>query len=335
MHCTALAVLLLYALVVRTAVLVRADAVTGALVPNKTTSGAESSAIARGKVATGKFARLNETEERSPPVSPNIMSPAWSSFNSLESMFSRSARSPMFSSTSKPSVRRYFKSLRSQALNSIRARWPQDRDFVVGTFKRFELDTGLEENLFTPKFKRWVAIVDRYNKRNPNDMVSVAEVLAKTYTDLKLVQAFRASPIPRDARRLVTRLEMQLVKYWTKNKKTSLDVFKLLNLHVEGSNIFERPELSLWFLHTALVHVNDRQRTMAKTLLTCYTLEALKTMHQDYIMWDVYNLFDIWASLRTVLALCSPPKKAVNLPGQGKVESQAGGLRKIKENGTV
>ncbi|CAI5736463.1 unnamed protein product [Hyaloperonospora brassicae] len=316
MHCSGVVMLLLYALVLLTAVLVKADAVTEALASNRTTSEAESSAVTRDKVDTRRFARPDETEERAATGFPSTMSTAKSWLESFGSVFKNGARDLTSSLTSTSKITLYAKSLGSRIINSIRAHyWLRNKESAVGVFKRLKLDTGLEENLLSPKLKTWVTFVDVYNKRNPNKKVSIARILSDTYTDVKLAQALRGPIVPRDKRPLLARLEKELMNNWEQDIQTTRDVFRLLKLHVPGSNIFERPELSLWYMYTLKVQ-KDPNRSMAKTLLKHYKWDAVETMHKNYNKPGDFRLQDNWVNLGRALALYRRSRQAVKVSRQ-------------------
>ena len=325
MHCPGVGLLLLYALVLLTAVPVKADAVTEALASNRTTSDAESSAVTRD---TRRSARPDETEERAATGFPSTRSTAKSWLESFGSVFKNGARGLTSSLTSTSKFALYIKSLGSRIVDSIRAHyWLRNKDSAFGIFKRLKLDTGLEENLLSPKLKTWVTFVDLYNKRNPNRKVSIARILSDTYTDVKLAQVLRGPIALRDKRPLLARLEKELMNNWEQDVQTTRDVLRLLKLHVPSSNLFERPELSLWYMYTLKVQKDHPQRSMAKTLLKHYKWDAVETMHKSYNKPQNSRLQDNWVSLGRALALYRRSRQAV------KVSRQATSNRKPLDNG--
>uniref|UniRef100_A0AAV1UNZ1 RxLR effector candidate protein n=1 Tax=Peronospora matthiolae TaxID=2874970 RepID=A0AAV1UNZ1_9STRA len=266
---------LLYALALLTAALIEkadAAAVTDTVVTNRTTSNMESSTETHSELQTRRFQRLDKTEERTSPFASSISSLSKPLTESMRPMIKTTTRSFATVPMTKSSFKLLVRSMRSPIKkNSLRARyWLWRKETVDSVFKRLGLDKGLEETLFSPKFKAWVTFVDLVNLHNPDNKVSIARVLSETYTDLELARSIEASFSRRNKRPLVARLEKEQMENWEHDGKSINDVCMLLKLNVKGGNIFDRPEMNRWYLYAAKTN---------KVHYVTSIIEALSRMH--------------------------------------------------------
>uniref|UniRef100_A0AAV1T801 RxLR effector candidate protein n=1 Tax=Peronospora matthiolae TaxID=2874970 RepID=A0AAV1T801_9STRA len=155
---------------------------------------------------------------------------------------------------------------------------------------RSKLEAGPNKDLLSPEFYAWVADIDRIQKLYPNNKLSLIGLLSKTYTHSELAKvvelALDALPTSRKHRKMVTRLAGELMETWKALGYSEYRVFRLLGLSVVGTNIFERPELSMWFdfvvfKRTGVVDGTITKRTknkMAAVLTKYYSTSRLYAM---------------------------------------------------------
>nr|BAP68762.1 RxLR effector candidate protein [Hyaloperonospora arabidopsidis Emoy2] len=164
-----LGVLLLYELAVLVAMLTKADAVTETGTSTKTIGDTTSSAATHSDVATGRFRRLDETEERALPVPSGVISQSvpptgmaliGSWFKSLGPTIKSSFASFADYKPGSSMVGHYFGALSPKILDSVRTRyWLYQRKTMADVFKLLKLDAGLDKVAYSRRFYTWVEFV--------------------------------------------------------------------------------------------------------------------------------------------------------------------------------
>nr|BAP68840.1 RxLR effector candidate protein [Hyaloperonospora arabidopsidis Emoy2] len=147
---------------------------------------------------------------------------------------------------------------KSKSIRSLS--WPVSKETLDDARRqlRLKLEAGPKGDLFSREFYAWVADNDRFKKLYPNDKLSLIDLLLDTYyTHLELAKVIELAldvfPTGCKHQKMATRLAKELMETWEGLEYDEYRVFELLRLSVEGTNIFERPELSMWFHYVVLI----------------------------------------------------------------------------------
>uniref|UniRef100_A0AAV1ULV1 RxLR effector candidate protein n=1 Tax=Peronospora matthiolae TaxID=2874970 RepID=A0AAV1ULV1_9STRA len=284
-----LGVLLLYELAVLVRLLVKADdvAVTEAGTSTKMIGDTASSIATHFNVAIGRFRRLDETEERAPPVPsdaivslapPNVMVVAKSWLESLGPVTKSSFASFADYKPGPSMVGHFFGALLPKLENSIHAHaWLRKGETADSIFKEMGLDAGLRKVAYSPRFYTWVEFVSLLIKHNRADKGSIARVVSETYSDVELVRTIDAAKTRKD-RRLAIDLEAGQTFYWLHpKKKTGLEVYTLLGLQDKKGkkNIFNLPEFYRWYEYVTTAYQGDSAVRVVEVLAKHYSKTEL------------------------------------------------------------
>uniref|UniRef100_A0AAV1UP13 RXLR phytopathogen effector protein WY-domain domain-containing protein n=1 Tax=Peronospora matthiolae TaxID=2874970 RepID=A0AAV1UP13_9STRA len=285
-----LGVLLLFELAVLVAMLTRADVVTKT--SEKTIGDTASSAATHSDVAIGRFRRLDETEERAlsipssllpQSIPPTGMELIGSWFKSLRPMIKSNYASFADYKHGPLMVVYYLRALWPQILDSVRTRyWLYRRKTIEDVFTLLKLDAGLDKVAYSREFYTWVAFGDLLHTHHLADKWSIARVLSKTYTDLELVRVVDAAKTKKD-RRMALRLSRGQRHNWEIAKKSALDIYTLLGLHIKKENgklrnVFNLPELYTWYIYVYTKYTTDTDFHVVWVLSTHYSKEELRVL---------------------------------------------------------
>lgn len=257
-----LLLVLLYVVGLLVAVLANDNAVT---ISTKMTTDYSSMALSHHEAAARRLLRLEETtdsEERAnlPSSSLYIRFTEW--INSLNTKVIGMSK---------------------KVINSIQARyWLWTKQSADVIFKRLKLDTGLDNILANPNFHVWTGYVNLFNRKNPNDKVSMVEVITKVYGDRALAKELVISMQPSKHLPVAADLAMEQHELWKKAGKSANDIFFLLKLGEEEGNVLMRPEMQTLYLYVFTLTMEDMRAMdqLASVLMANYGVDDLFKMFE-------------------------------------------------------
>ncbi|KAE8982333.1 hypothetical protein PR003_g23305 [Phytophthora rubi] len=153
-------------------------------------------------------------------------------------------------------------------------KWVKNKNSEEDVFKRLELDSGMEKVLANAKLDTYAAYIDRFNKKNPDNKVSMIDMFTKTYGDDVVARALEVGADAPSTRKIASRLWRELLGSWKHNRDSADDIFKLLKLDEAGTDLFAMPQLNTWFIFTRMT-VHDPKEEMVSVLAATYGYDGL------------------------------------------------------------
>ncbi|POM62673.1 Avirulence protein (Avh) [Phytophthora palmivora] len=152
--------------------------------------------------------------------------------------------------------------------------WIRKKDSVDTVFKRLQLDSGIDKVLSNPKIMAWVTYMDLFNKKYPDKKVTMVGLLTKTYGNLRVARMLQ---LMRNAKTkgLVGRLMDEQLNAWKDAKKSSDEIFSLLDLDKAGYHLFRSPQLNSWYNYVVMLNKNDPEAEMVNILAGWYGHDGL------------------------------------------------------------
>ncbi|KAG1694407.1 hypothetical protein DVH05_021487 [Phytophthora capsici] len=190
--------------------------------------------------------------------------------------------------------------------DKVRARyWLWRKQSAEDVFRLLKLDGGLEKLLGSRKFNTWTSFVNIYNKKNPNEKVTMAGILSKNYGDLELAKALEVAmgSMVKSERKMGTTLSLQQREGWQAAGKTADDVFILLKLDKVGADLFTTPQLNSWYKYVSMQA--DSKSLMASVLRNHYSDETLSKIFRE-AKPEIKRMRIIRVQLETAVAKSKP-----------------------------
>ncbi|OWY97817.1 RxLR effector protein [Phytophthora megakarya] len=138
---------------------------------------------------------------------------------------------------------------------------------------KLDLDPDIGKSLASPNFKALSDYVDMFNKKNPERKTSLIDTLKlrynKDFLPLNLQTAKDSSDEVTKA--MATKLQIELLEQWRSNKKTAVDVFKILEFNFEGGRFrFDKTRFTILddyikLLNAKNSHENTQMLSVLKT----------------------------------------------------------------------
>ncbi|EEY68933.1 secreted RxLR effector peptide protein, putative [Phytophthora infestans T30-4] len=126
-------------------------------------------------------------------------------------------------------------------------------------FKLLKLDDGMEKLLSNPNFRTFMGFIDDYNVQNPGNGATVIKSVTATYGDdvaaAVLQRATKVSATKVTAEKLLGDLRV----LWLTDKRSPLDVFKLLKLDDVATNPLDNAALDAWESYLNLFNYVNRE----------------------------------------------------------------------------
>ncbi|KAG1687540.1 hypothetical protein DVH05_004789 [Phytophthora capsici] len=130
-------------------------------------------------------------------------------------------------------------------------------------FKLLQLDEA-GTNLFrNQQFSTWTSFVDAFNRRNPEEAMSMLSTLAKTYDDVTLWKMLDAAKKVPKTEIIASKLQAQQLDAWLDAGKSTDEVFNLLKLHQTGDKLFKNPQLLTWVSYVEKFNKKDPDQAIA------------------------------------------------------------------------
>ncbi|CAI5717679.1 hypothetical protein KXD40_006259 [Peronospora effusa] len=178
-------------------------------------------------------------------------------------------------------ISNFIKSLIATIKNKAKAwYWFWTQQIAEDIYKRLQLDDKLENILVNPKFYAWVTYVDMLNKKNPNNKVSIVQLLTNTYGDLAVAKEIQRAVF--DTKwKMAVRLLIEQRRNWIAAGKSADDIFTMLELDKLGSDIFVNLELITWYNYVVVIKRKGASTEIASVLLKHYSDTTLSKMFKE------------------------------------------------------
>ncbi|POM62231.1 Avirulence protein (Avh) [Phytophthora palmivora] len=113
-------------------------------------------------------------------------------------------------------------------------------------FSLLKLDERGNKLFKSSQFSTWTSYVDAFNRKNPEEAVTIFSKLTKMYDDVTLSKMLEAAKkVPR-MEAIVTKLQSQQIQAWIDAGASTDDVFKMLKLDKTGTNLFKNTQFTTW-----------------------------------------------------------------------------------------
>lgn len=122
-------------------------------------------------------------------------------------------------------------------------RWEAEGKTSDGVFKLLKLDAEGTNILRSPELSTWMAFVSKQGK-DPYDFLLFK--LRRRYDDVDLAKMLVLSKNDANSKAIAEKLETLQLEKWMTDKKSIIDVFRLLKLNEEGVTLLKSPMLSIW-----------------------------------------------------------------------------------------
>ncbi|KAK1941083.1 hypothetical protein P3T76_007789 [Phytophthora citrophthora] len=130
-------------------------------------------------------------------------------------------------------------------------------------FKLLQLDEAGTKLFKNQQFSTWTSFVDTFNRKNPEEAVSIFAKLVKTYDDFTLWKMLEAAKKVPKTEIIASKLQTQQIDAWLDAGKSTDDVFKLLKLHKTGDKLFKNPQMLTWVSYVEKFNKRDPDQAIA------------------------------------------------------------------------
>ncbi|OWZ19972.1 hypothetical protein PHMEG_0005691 [Phytophthora megakarya] len=105
------------------------------------------------------------------------------------------------------------------------------------TFGLLGLKTAGDKALISPAFNTWTQYLDEFNKRYPEEKVTMIDGLLANFTGYNLLRAFQTANKDPDAENLVTNLKSDLIDKWVAKKENPEDLKWILDTPPKATTV--------------------------------------------------------------------------------------------------
>uniref|UniRef100_H3H4M6 RxLR effector protein n=1 Tax=Phytophthora ramorum TaxID=164328 RepID=H3H4M6_PHYRM len=151
--------------------------------------------------------------------------------------------------------------------------WLTTRKSAPQVFKLLKIDDTINDVLANPKMNVLAKYISMYNKKNPNNQVSMVDLLSARYGgEAAVARMFVKAKQSEATTSLATKLQAEQVAGWLKNDKSTDDVFKILLLDDANANPLGTRRLTAWLNYMSEFNrLNpEKKTTMLQTFTTAY-----------------------------------------------------------------
>ncbi|KAL4114312.1 hypothetical protein KRP22_004556 [Phytophthora ramorum] len=151
--------------------------------------------------------------------------------------------------------------------------WLTTRKSAPQVFKLLKIDDTINDVLTNPKMNVLAKYISMYNKKNPNNQVSMVDLLSAHYGgEAAVARMFVKAKQSEATTSLATKLQAEQVAGWLKNDKSTDDVFKILLLDDANANPLGTRRLTAWLNYMSEFNrLNpEKKTTMLQTFSTAY-----------------------------------------------------------------
>ncbi|OWY97117.1 RxLR effector protein [Phytophthora megakarya] len=155
--------------------------------------------------------------------------------------------------------------------------WLTTKTTPSDVFVFLMLNKAGDKLLDNPQFSAWITYLDDFNKKNPENKMSIVSVLKDYCNNEKLEKMLEVvKPLP-TSEKIVKRLGTE--QKWM-NKETPDEFFKGLKLDQVGVNVFSSPQLKKWINYMKAYNKDNPkyQTTLIATLAKYYGNRKLVQM---------------------------------------------------------
>nr|ANW82094.1 suppressor of RNA silencing [Phytophthora infestans] len=125
-------------------------------------------------------------------------------------------------------------------------RWLDDKDQPGKIFKALLLDDMADDILTSPLFNTWTRYLDEFNKKFPDEKVSMTDTFRTSLDDETLKSLLITAKELPDMKTLSTKLQTVQIERWLASKTSPEDAFAVLALNKAGGNVLSKPLLNTW-----------------------------------------------------------------------------------------
>ncbi|KAE8971297.1 hypothetical protein PR002_g26872 [Phytophthora rubi] len=145
-------------------------------------------------------------------------------------------------------------------------------------FKLLKLDDDVDNLLNNRLLSNWVTYVQKLNENPYAILLGKLKTLKFTHTDDKLVEMIMRAKRDTSTSSIAGKLEAAQLEKWLNEKKTAVDVFKLLKLDEEGYFLLWRAHLRAWVDYVTKLDAKNSDHVILSVLKPYYSDTKLARM---------------------------------------------------------
>eukprot|EP00644_Phytophthora_capsici_P001579 jgi/Phyca11/129044/e_gw1.81.43.1 len=130
-------------------------------------------------------------------------------------------------------------------------------------FKLLQLDEAGTKLFKNQQFSTWTSFVDAFNRKYPEEAVSIFSKLAKTYDDFTLWKMLEAAKKVPKTEIIASKLQAQQIDAWLDAGKSTDEVFNLLKLQRTGDKLFKNSQFLTWVSYVEKFNKKDPDQAIA------------------------------------------------------------------------
>ncbi|ETP36092.1 hypothetical protein, variant [Phytophthora nicotianae P10297] len=151
------------------------------------------------------------------------------------------------------------------------SQWLHGGQTADDVFKLLKLDDGVETLLSNPKLRTFMDFVDQYNMQNPGNGATAIKSVTATYGDDVVAKVLQSATKVSTTKVMAEKLLGDQRVLWLVDKRSPLDVFKLLKLDKVANNPLASPALDAWESYMKLFNYVNRGSGKETTMIDTFT----------------------------------------------------------------
>ncbi|POM76316.1 Avirulence protein (Avh) [Phytophthora palmivora] len=138
----------------------------------------------------------------------------------------------------------------------------------VAVLNKLQLGNNIDDALKNTQLNTLWKYVEMFNNKYPTTKISVIDSLRIHYTDDVVMKALVNAKQVDDTKVVATKLETELFEGWMKNTESVDDVFTILKLHEQGSQLFRSEKLDILENYIAFINGKKHKKESLADVLT-------------------------------------------------------------------
>ncbi|KAK1937085.1 hypothetical protein P3T76_009863 [Phytophthora citrophthora] len=166
--------------------------------------------------------------------------------------------------------------------------WDLDKRSVEDIYKLLKLDKDSDKLLENPLMATWVAYATKLDNENPYG--AVFSTLSTRYEGKAFAIMLQNGKEFDDSVEIADKLEVFLMNTWQREKKSVVDIYKLLNLDKDGDQFFQNPLFETLSRYATFVNQKDSFSGVFSLLQSRYDDEKLADLLVTMKNWWPRNV---------------------------------------------